>query len=230
MSKNSGLVRIVVLISICITISACQNNLSTLFSDTCKVPCWRKIQPGLSTEDETNALLAGFTDIEGNKTWRNGDSNSSNYSISFELSDGTNGTIYMIDGVVALLLFSKADGIATIDNCLQEFGDPEYVVQSSVMGFGLPLGATSAWHTWFYGLNTKNGTAFGFDTYRYFGKKVEITPKTRVTVVEFYDPHSFEDLLSKGLIVNKEVSVDIPIENLYLWDGYGNIDTLYPEK
>lgn len=230
MKKCSMTFATLLLISICVTMTACQNKVINIVSDDCEAPCWRQIKPGVSTDDEVIELLDGFHDITSDEIWQGGGSESSEKAIAFELSNGVNVTIYSVDKVVVLILFSKTDGITSFRDCIQEFGDPEYTVQSSVIGFGLPLGATSAWHTWFYALNTKNGTAYGYDTYSYFGKKAAITPKTKVTVIEFYDTTSFETLLSKGLLVNKEISKDIPIEALHPWVGFGNIDELYPEK
>lgn len=201
-----------------------------MFSDDCEVPCWRQIHPGVSTENEVIESLKGFSDIKADKFWRGGGFISSDKYIAFDLSNGVNVTIYLKNDRVVMILFSQADGITSFSNCIREFGDPEFVIQSSVMGSGLPLGATSAWHTWFFALNPKNGTAFGYDTYRYFGKNTIITPRTKVTNIEFFDANSFEILLSEGLLVNKEISKDIQIENLHPWGDYGDIDLFYPEK
>jgi hypothetical protein len=174
-------------------------------------------------------LLTGFADIKGDNIWRSG-SQSTGESIGFILSNGVGVTIYPVDKVVVLIIFDNPNGITSFGNCIQEFDAPEFVVQSSVMGFGIPVGATSAKHTWFYALNTKNGIAYGYDTYSYFGKNTEITPKTQVTVVEFYDTGSYETLLTEGLLVNKESSAEFSEKNLHPWAGYGDIDQLYPEK
>lgn len=230
MKKISSILSLLILIFMCVTISACQNKGVAISSDDCEVPCWRQIQPGVTTDDEVMELLDGFHDINTDEVWQGGGYQSSEKAIAFELSNGVNVTIYTLDKVVVVILFSKANGITSFGNIIQEFGDPEYVVQSSVMGFGPPLGATSAWHTWFYGVNTNKGIVYGYDTYRYFGKKVTVNPKTKITHIKFFDPNSFVTLISKGLLVNKEISKDIPIETLHPWVGYGNIDLLYPEN
>ena len=227
--RNRLVYATLILISLCAIISSCQAKDFSIFSKECKAPCWRYIEPGKTTEEETMDLLTGFADIEQDKTWRGG-SNSTDKYIAFNLSNDVNVTIYPVDKIIALILFENSGGIASFGECVKEYGVPEYIVQSSVMGFGLPVGATSAKHTWVYALNPKNGVAYGYDTYSYFWKNTELTPNTKVTIIKFYDTNSYETLLAQGFLVNKEVSEEFSIENLYPWAGYGNVDELYSKK
>ena len=229
MKKSSSLVVILILLTVCVMISSCQTGKSFVFSSDCVAPCWRHIQPGRTTEKEANDLVAGFSDIKGDNVWRGGLESIAQY-IEFDLSSGVNVRIYLMDKVVALIKFVDPSGIITFGDCVQEFGVPEFAVQSSVMGYGLPIGATSAWHTWFYALNTDKGTAYGYDTYGYFGKNAVLAPKTRVMVIEFYDVDSFEKLLKDEFLINVEVTKNLTTGNLNSWNGYGDIDKLYPEK
>jgi hypothetical protein len=230
MKKNSSTFAIFLLIVTCILITACQNIGLSIESGECDAPCWRGIQPSVSTYEDMIDTVDSFHDIKSDEVWKGGDSKSSDKAIAFELSDGINVTIYTMDEIVALILFSKVDGIISFENCMQEFGEPEFVVQSSVMGFGPPLGATSAWHTWFYAVNSKRGIVYGYDTYSYFGKKSIITPQTRVTEIKYFNAISLDTLLSEGLLVKEEISKDVSINTLHPWAGYGDIDVLYPEK
>lgn len=228
-SKNlSSAIQIGILISICLTISACQHRPSAVFSSSCEVPCWRQIHPGVSTREDVIEIINGFADLKSDELWQGGEDRSSG-AIGFTLSNGENVTMYFTDGIVSVIHFFDEKGIVSLDELIQEFGEPTAAIQSSIMGYGLPVGATSAWHAWFYGLDTKIGITYGFDTYRYFGKITIISEKTKVTEIQFFDPGNLEALLKIGPLIKAD-GEELSPEALHPWMGFGDIDLLYPEK
>jgi hypothetical protein len=221
---------IIILMIVGLLTLGCQAKESLVFDNTCVAPCWRQIQPGKTTEKEVSDLLAGFPDIKAHKVVHSFFANTNSPYLTFELPSNLNVTIGLIEDRVAFIQFDDQNGIATFGNCVQRFGAPEFVVQSSIIGPGIPIGPTEGLHTWFYALNKDKGIIYGYDTYRYFGKNTVLAPTTMATEIEFYDVDSYETLLKNYLLINVDPSENFSSENLYPWAGYGNLDELYPEK
>jgi hypothetical protein len=204
-------------------ISACQSSQSMVFSNHCSAPCWRDINPGKTSFSDASELIKKFPDIDISSL----SVGSSNSFIGFYLNSGEHVRVYLLDDVVALITFYNPARI-TFENCIKELGVPEYAVQWSILGSGLPIiPASDAKHTWFAAMNPKKGVFFSYDTYQIFGKDNNLTPDTNVSEISFFDPIRYLKLFDAGLLLRYPLD-NISQDQLYSWNGYGNIDELYP--
>jgi len=221
--------RIVILLLVGL-LTACRSTQSPVFSDQCAAPCWRQIEPGKTDSSGALSTIKSFSDIDLRRISISGPWNIFSGFIHFELTSGETIRIYMIDGFVVLIDFYNPKGI-TFGDCVDEFGFPEYVAQSSTLGPGLPiLPASDAEHIWLNALSPSKGIVYSYDMYNvWFGSNFNLAQNTIISSIRFFDPKQYEKLLENGFLISNDTGGLSP-GNLYQWNGYGNINELYPEK
>ena len=210
-------------------LSACQSAHSSVFSDECGPPCWRGIRPGSTHMQEALDVAGRFPDLgeSGIETTRGSWYIFSRY-MEFKLRSGETVDIYMIDDVVALIIFFKPKGIATLGSCAAAFGSPDYAAESTVLGPGLPfLPASDRYHTWFYGIYPSRGIVFGYDSSSaWFGEDLSLHSNTIISDIRFFDVKEYNELLRGGFLIYAEHGFSQ--DKLHPWKGYGDIHKLYP--
>lgn len=199
-----------------------------LLSNGCKIPCWRQITPGKTHITEALNTIKKFSDVElGTIDTNKGAWNIYSDIVYFNLSSSEKVEIYLVDDVVAVISFSNPNGLIRLDECIKQFGDPEYATRTSLLSRDVPFFWGETYHSWFFAITPLKGVLYGYDTYGFWSKKRgSIIPDAMVTDISFFDTKLYEKLLnSDTLIPNIE---DLSKRNLYLWKGYGDIKKLYP--
>jgi hypothetical protein len=222
--RISALFTLILLISI--NLSGCKPKTSIVFPEECSAPCWREIVSGKTSKMDALSTIKSFPDIDMNDfhVRENSDTVFSNI-IVFKLKGGEIVRIYLINDIVVLINLEPLNGTVTVQDCVQKFGTPEFIALSTIFGSGIPIGATSAEHILFYGINIQKGILLGGDTYKWFSSQANITPKTGVFVVDFFDPQTFDVLLENDVLVNSIKGYSRA--ELVSWKGYGNVTKLY---
>jgi hypothetical protein len=221
---------IIVFLFIAVTLTACQATDSEVFSDQCSAPCWRNIEPGRTQKEEALAIIEEFNDVKDDEINIGGTLELFTSSIHFDLQNEITVRVYFINDIVALIRFEKSNGISTFEKCLDEFGVPQKAARTYLYGSGSPIGATTAIHPWFFALYPDEGVVIGYDTFQFLGAASSILPKSKVSVINFFDIPFYEELLERGFLVYIDLSEEISTNDLNNWQGYGIFDELYPDR
>jgi len=222
--------KLLIILIFSLLLSSCETKVSKISFDQCQAPCWRNIVPGETSQKEAEALVHEFTDIKGRDMVFGGENGIFNGITSFTLRNGISIEIYYLNGIVAKIIFYKSSGISSFEKCVTEFGTPEFIGQSFRYGPGLPIGATSAIHPWVFAILANKGIVFGYDAYQYFSDEVVLSPRKQIILITYYDVNLFRLLLEYGEIVITDGAERLSEDDLYEWNGYGNIEELYPQK
>jgi hypothetical protein len=223
MTKNIFAVfRTIAFISIYM-LSACQSFPTAMFSDQCTAPCWRLIAPGETKFQDAVDLIKKFPDLDARDVGISGPWNIFSDFIGFHLTNGEHFRIYAIDGIVALIENDNPTGI-TFEKCIKQFGEPEYATQFSVLGAGSPFFPSDAQHILFYTLSPKKGVAFGYDTKHSFDLKAN----TKISDLSYFDVKLYDELYQNNFILGFDPFREISQDKLHVWNGYGDIRSLYP--
>ena len=154
----------------------------------------------------------------------------SNYVV-FKLTSGENVSVWAIDDTVVLIEFAydlTGDPIGiTFGECIKELGDPELAVQYEVFGdkilYIIPVDGSS---TEFSVISPSNGFLFDTNT----GHKSDINANTKISSLSYFDVKSYDKLYSANRLMYFDLSSGAQQPKLWEWQGYGNIDVLYPQS
>jgi len=193
-SMKNKVVKLLLLLILSLLTTSCESEISDILSSQCQAPCWRNIEPGITTQKEVLKIIKDFTDIRGEVIGYGGHFNIFNNS--------------------------------TFEKCVNEFGTPENIGRSFVMGPGLQIGATSAIHPYIFAISPQKGIVFGYDAYKHFSDDLVLSPRTKVSIITFYDVNVYSQLLEDGDLIYTEILEKYSEEDLYHWNGYGDIDEL----
>lgn len=224
------IIHLLLLLILTMMLSSCKSDISEILSSQCEAPCWRNIQPGTTTHNEVLKIIKDFQDIKGEVIGYGGRFHIFNGSTLLTLHNGVAINIYYLNDVVATISFYKSQGITTFKECVNEFGTPENIGRSFLIGPGLPIGATSAIHPYIFAISPQKGIVFGYDAYRNFSDDLILSPKTKATIITFFDVNVFTQLLEDGDLVYIEILEKYSEDDLYKWNGYGDIEELYPKR
>jgi len=228
MKKNTTILLILLIFSLFFT--SCEPKVSKISSDKCEAPCWRNIVPGVTSQKEAEALVHEFTDVKERDLVFGGENGIFNGVTSLTLKNGISIEIYYINGIVTKINFYKSSGISRFEQCVTEYGTPEFIGRSFRYGPGLPIGATSAMHPWIFAILAKKGVVFGYDAYQFFSDELVLSPSNQIILITYYDVNLFRILLEYGEIVKTDGAERLSEEDLFKWIGYGDIEILYPQR
>jgi hypothetical protein len=229
-SMKNKVVKLLLLLILSLLITSCKSEISDILSSQCQAPCWRNIEPGITTQKEVLKIIKDFNDVRGEVIGYTGNIHIFNDSTKFILKNGVSIRIYYLNDVVAKINFYKSQGITTFEKCINEFGTPENIGRSFIIGPGLPIGATSAIHPWLFAVSPQKGIVFGYDAYKNFSDDLVLSSNTKVIQIIFYDVNIYSQLLEDGDLVLIEKLEEYSEEDLYQWNGYGDIEELYPRR
>lgn len=222
--------KFVLILVLSLLLTSCESEISKILSNPCQAPCWRNIEPGKTTLKESETIIRGFTDIKGSDIGYGGENGIFNGSTLFELNNGITIRVSYINDIVALIRFMKPKGITTFEKCVHEFGVPKYIGKSFRYGPGLPIGATSDIHPWVFVIVPENGVVFSYDSYKFFSDDQILSSSTKISTITFYDVNLFSQLLENGEIIRTDGAERLSEDDLYEWNGYGDIEELYPKR
>jgi hypothetical protein len=194
---------------------------------TCVPPCWQNIEPGKSSEQDVISYLKNIPDIDPNSIINRGEpwaifDNVIYFSIHNEAVDGA---VFLLNNKVAMIEFSERDFgknlNMTIGEAIDEFGDPQYILNIQI-SFELTMNTIIA-------IQAQKGIIVSSDVgYINWESKTELSPKSEIKSISFFDPNIYDRLLDSQLISMLELDRADTLKNLVPWNGYGRIYTLYP--
>jgi len=227
-SMKYEVAKFLLLLILSLLITSCESEISDILSSQCQAPCWRNIEPGITTQKEVLKIIKDFKDVRGEVIGYTGNIHIFDDSTKFILKNGVSIRIYYLNDVVAKINFYKSQGISTFEKCVNEFGTPENIGRSFIMGPGLPIGATSAIHPYIFAISPQKGIVFGYDAYKHFSDDLVLSPRIKATHIIYFDVNVFPQLLEDGDLVLIE-KLEKYSEKDH-WNGYGDIDELYPRR
>jgi hypothetical protein len=228
MIKYSVIKTFLIILMIAVLLTSCLSKNSDIFKGGCSAPCWRGIIPGETKKSDVLNAVKGFSDVNHDSMSLGGKYKIFDSFIVFDLYNGTTIEMDFIENVVLVITFEKTGGIEPIKNCENYFGVPEYFARSYLLGFGPPIGATSAIHPWYFAISPNKGIVFGYDAYSIFGTKSTLSSNTMISYIGFFDIRSYKRLIDNGILIFTDISEYFSENNLYVWKGYGKLNELYP--
>ena len=219
------------LVVILLVLSACNRTYpKEIFSsgDTCSPPCWKNIIPGKASIEEVKEKFLKNDNINyGNllesNTWKGYE------YLWFELKGYTNviGHVYYLNGTVAWIDFSylpkpifDSNGLfnITMKDIQENIGEPDYiyVIRNSNNSNTIIVDNQEK------GIYYQCISGLDHNTYQNLldNIKNEINPETYISYLMYYDPSIRLTFSDK----------DKNEKYRYIWNGFGNLDELYPSK
>ena len=198
---------------------------SILDKSSCRLPCWNDIVPGQTTEDDLLKTLGNLPDIDQaslkntHQRWNIFDN-----QIFFSFRQGwtlsqrrkLRGEAHITNPMVSDLIIC-GEIQTSMGKIVEEIGEPEHIIS----GNNIPGGRTVIL------INSESGVQYWFTTEL---DNVEITSNTPIDCVGIFDPSMYEKMLGAGLLSNGDYNAEETLKVWYPWNGYGNLDELYPPR
>lgn len=203
-------------------------NSHSFFSNlACNPPCWEKIYPGVTSEEETLVILKGLSNVDQKNISTHGSGWSIFDDIIYFHSAPKNwdGYAYIFNHKVILLDF-KGNLNINFRDVIKENGDPKFVINIPTHG-GLPgIPAESYSITVLY---PDKGIAYTFNTTELpKGKSGELRPDTPISMISYFDPDRYNDLLEAKIFSMSFLGREETLKYLKPWTGFGSIEEKYP--
>ena len=187
-----------------------------LSDDTCQPPCWKTIQPGITTSDEAYAILSeleGVTLLQENLTL-GGAMRSISWLFNRPVED-TGGEIYFQDDRVALISILTVNSLK-LGDITTWLGPPEQYWTAIGRGENreyvtVGLLAPARGYQVELVINLQGEADF-----------VEIKNSSRVFKVKYFDPAMLDELLDKNDLIPKPAVQDT--HNLPAYSGPGRLE------
>jgi hypothetical protein len=204
-------------------------NSHSFFSDsTCNPPCWETIYPGVTTEEETLVILKGLSNIDQKNISTHGSQWVIFDDIIYFQSTPKNwdGYAYILNHKVTLLDFNGNLNINFRD-VIKENGNPKFVINVPTHGGGIPGIPTVSYSITV--LDPDKGIAYTFNTNDLpMGKHSELRPDTPISMITYFDPDSYNDLLDAKIFSMSFLGREETLKYLHPWTGFGSIEKKYP--
>lgn len=221
MGKMSSRLLCVIYLSLAgLFLAACQSRSgdSTLLADNdCQSPCWKSITPGQTTRDSVLAQLGSLSEVNSNTIADNYvDEHRSNVWAEFSAAVPENSVrIFFIDQIALATNFEVRNAI-TVAQVIDKTGEPEFIDAKSGCADGrwLSIGL----------VNLSRGIYIQyFDFTLTPGEKAEISADSPVYRVIYFDPAKLDLVLHSYIFLDGSDNPDTFVQNLKLWDGYGEV-------
>jgi len=98
-SMKNKVVKLLLLLILSLLTTSCESEISDILSSQCQAPCWRNIEPGITTQKEVLKIIKDFEDIRGEVIGYGGHFNIFNNSTLFTLHNGVSINIYYTSDV-----------------------------------------------------------------------------------------------------------------------------------
>ncbi len=197
---------------------------SQILSDQiCEPPCWEYVEPGVTSKQEIIRLLNESSKIEeGTLSVKGENWNSFSDVISFNLTSGELTEIYLLADKASMISFSSDDGIISFGEAIENFGEPEYVLQINVY--------SDISSTYIFAMEPSKGIRFGYDKKDISRAwRDELRSDFMVTKLDFFDPSEYDTLLDTGML-SMGLDRKETLQKLQPWAGFGDFSKKYPEN
>lgn len=203
----------------------------TIFSDpVCAPPCWKNIQPGVTTLQQAYHILSELPEVDGDtvsiqrEPWF-----IFTNIIHFEFkSRDVTGRVYIVNNLVVAIGFDGNMGI-TISEAFAFLGEPSYVINLPTYG-GPPLHGTVS--SGIIIINPTVGYRISYNTRDLsLSQKLQgqIQPEIELDDIEYFSPAVYDEWIDAGYFSYLKLDGEQTREHLIPWDGYGDLALKYPQ-
>jgi hypothetical protein len=110
---------------------------------------------------------------------------------------------------------------------IKENGNPKFVINVPTHGGGIPGIPTVSYSITV--LDPDKGIAYTFNTNDLpMGKHSELRPDTPISMITYFDPDSYNDLLDAKIFSMSFLGREETLKYLHPWTGFGSIEKKYP--
>lgn len=218
-AKYAFLMLLISMLSACISENLIPSSI-VLNDPVCEPPCWEFVEPGVTSKQEIIRLLNESSKIEeGTLSVKGENWNSFSDVISFNLTSGELTEIYLLADKASMISFSSDDGIISFGEAIENFGEPEYLLEINVY--------SDISSTYIFAMEPSKGIRFGYDK-----KDIprawrdELRSDFMVTKLDFFDPSVYDTLLDIGML-SMGLGRKETLQKLQPWVGYGSLEEKY---
>jgi len=208
------LFRLMMLTIAAIMLVSCSAGENIVLQDiTCSPPCWKKITPGYSNEQEVNSILRNLPEVKSDSiitTSVIGPNDSISFDFISDVGDG-GGIILIRDGIAVAIDFGSGDRVLRFNEAVNIFGEPENVIVLYFKGERIQLSTFLLYPT--------KGVALLNIQVPFKGEQAQIEPNQQVEAFWYFDPKLFNELMTGGFISNHPL--DVIQKAMQPWKGYG---------
>lgn len=204
-----------------------ENSHSFFFDLACKPPCWQKIYPGITTEEEALLILKGLSSIDQKRISTHGSQWLIFDDIIYFHSTPKNwdGYAYILNHKVALIDF-KGNLNINFNDAINENGDPRFVI--NIPSHNGPPGSPSESYS-ITAIDPNRGIAYTFNTAElHKAKNMELRLDTPISLIGYFDPDKYDELLEAKIFSMGFLERDETLKYLKPWTGFGLIEEKYP--
>jgi hypothetical protein len=184
--------------------------------------------PGETEKNDLLQIIDNLPMVDVSSIWvKGGPWKEFNDTVGFSLTTGEEFWIYLLDDKVSLVSIHPIDSGGdlgfTFGDAVERFSEPESLI---IVGFGGPgILWFTANHTVFYAITPEKGINFGYDVY-YTPKRWrdEINPEIPISMVDFFDPDSYQVLLEARMFSMGLLGAEETLDIMRPWTGYGEIE------
>lgn len=218
---------LIILIGLAFLIGNKGNRYSIFFDSSCKAPCWQKIHPGITTEEEALTILKGVSNIDPQKISTRGEKwMVFDDTVIFQsTSKNWDGRAYILDHkVILIMIYGNLN--TNFREAIDVNGNPKYVLNVPILG-GLPgLPETNYAIT---ALDPEKGIAYTYNIADLpKSKRSELRSDTPISLISYFDPDKYDVLLEAEIFSMSSLGREETIKYLRPWTGYGSINDKYP--
>lgn len=198
--------------------------LSILDNPVCEPPCWQNVIPGKTEKGELLNILTSLPFVDEDSI--------SNVNIPGSAFMGTlYASLYgdepyqtqfyadFLDDKVTTISM-EGDWHITLAETIEKLGQPRTVI---VIRYRGDIFVTL--------INPEKGVSFGYNSVWKEEKwRNKISSDIEIESLLFFDPSSYEMLMSSGIFSWWLLNSEETASALYTWDGYGSLDEKYPPR
>ncbi|NOH04084.1 MAG: hypothetical protein HND47_20000 [Chloroflexi bacterium] len=203
------------LASACLTTAT--TRVSVLTISECELPCWNDITPGVTPPEEAKQILENTEGIGAANVESFYQLVEIHFSLFLEmpgLNPKIRGDIFS-DGTKVTELWLVGNLNVTFDDIIQRIGEPEFVISMPFIGGG----------NTFVSVYPSKGVSF-----RISPELKIIAADTEISTLTLFAPTDYDRHLEGGTFTLGKLDASGTQKIMYPWEGYGNIEELYPPR
>ena len=199
------------------TLYGCKSSRSKstfLEGSPCSPPCWYDIRPGKTSEQELLESLQSIPIVdESSITTHGGQWKIFDNIVYFSLPEELESEVYILQNKVSMIDFTGRMDISA-EEAINRFDEPQKAL------FLYSRGETSV-----ILIYPEKGIILRFTV---DGVPKEIKPTSKLNLISYFDPDSYQELLDAGIIAFSMLNGQETLDKIKPWTGFGLISTEYP--
>jgi hypothetical protein len=204
-----------------------KKNYSFSFDLDCKPPCWQRIKPGVTTEQEALLILKSLSNIDQNRITKHGEQWLIFDDIIYfhSIPENWNGYAYILNHNVVLIDFT-GNLLMTFEDAININGDPKFVINIPIYSGPPGVPTESYLITAIY---PDLGVSYTYNTSELPKRKTsELMSDTPISMIAYFDPDKYDEFLEAKLFSMSFLGRKDTLKYLRPWTGFGSIEDKYP--